>query len=98
MQSLQASDLAIRLMLWLHELHHPRNHWVTSLTSYHSVVKLNCSDPITINCTDAPMITQFGPNPTNATENQQTQFECYGNGKPSPTFYIEKVMAAPGRI
>ena len=44
------------------------------------------------------MITQFGPNPTNATEKQQTQFECHGNGRPSPTFYIKKVLPAPGRM
>ncbi|XP_068703313.1 signal peptide, CUB and EGF-like domain-containing protein 1 isoform X2 [Montipora foliosa] len=46
-------------------------------------------------CGGPPMITQFGPNPTNATEKQRTQFECHGNGRPSPTFYIKKVLPAP---
>ena len=82
-------------MRWLHEYHHPRNHRVANLTLHHSVVKLNCSDPISINFTDAPVITQFGPSPTNAAQNKKVQFECYGNGKPLPTFYIEKVE---GRI
>lgn len=39
------------------------------------------------------MISDFGPNPTNATENQMTQFECYGSGIPLPTFSIKKVNA-----
>lgn len=42
-------------------------------------------------CGYSPVITQFGPNPINAAQGQQVQFECYGKGKPLPTFYIEKV-------
>jgi len=44
------------------------------------------------------MITSFGPNPTNATENQQAQFECRGHGLPLPSFSITKVKPAPGMI
>lgn len=45
-----------------------------------------------------PMISSYGPNPTNATERKQTQFECYGHGLPLPTFKITKVKPAPGMI
>lgn len=44
------------------------------------------------------MIASFGPNPTNATENQQAQFECRGHGLPLPSFSITKVKPAPGMI
>jgi len=46
-------------------------------------------------CGGPPMITSFGPNPTNATENQQAQFECRGHGLPLPSFSITKVKPAP---
>ncbi|KAJ7371256.1 Domain abundant in complement control protein, SUSHI repeat, short complement-like repeat (SCR) [Desmophyllum pertusum] len=42
-------------------------------------------------CGGPPMISSFTPNPTNATENKNTQFECYGNGIPLPRFSIKKV-------
>ena len=42
------------------------------------------------------MVTLFEPNPTNATENQATQFECYGTGLPLPTFSIKKLVPPPG--
>ena len=45
-----------------------------------------------------PVISSFEPNPTNATENQQTQIECYGQGLPLPSFSIKKVKPAPGMI
>lgn len=45
-----------------------------------------------------PMIASFGPNPTNVTEKQQAQFECYGHGLPLPSFSITKVKPAPGMI
>ena len=43
-----------------------------------------------------PVVTVFEPNPTNATENQATQFECYGTGLPLPTFSIKKLVPPPG--
>ena len=43
-----------------------------------------------------PVVTLFEPNPTNATENQATQFECYGTGLPLPTFSIKKLVPPPG--
>ena len=45
-----------------------------------------------------PVISSFEPNPTNATENQRTQIECYGQGLPLPSFSITKVKPAPGMI
>lgn len=46
-------------------------------------------------CGGPPVISSFGPNPTNATETKQTQFECYGHGLPLPSFSIKKVKPAP---
>ncbi|XP_078370515.1 uncharacterized protein LOC144654290 isoform X2 [Oculina patagonica] len=46
-------------------------------------------------CGGPPVISQFAPNPTNATENKQTQFECYGHGLPLPSFKITKKVPAP---
>ena len=43
-----------------------------------------------------PVVTVFEPNPTNATENQATQFECYGSGLPLPRFSIKKLVPPPG--
>ena len=43
-----------------------------------------------------PVVTVFEPNPTNATENQATKFECKGNGLPLPTFSIKKLEPTPG--
>ena len=45
-----------------------------------------------------PEVSRFEPNPTNASENKQTQFECYGHGLPLPTFTITKVVPTPGRF
>ena len=42
------------------------------------------------------MVTVFEPNPTNATENQATQFECHGTGLPLPRFSIKKLVPPPG--
>ena len=42
-----------------------------------------------------PVVTVFEPNPTNATENQATQFECYGSGLPLPRFSIKKLVPPP---
>ena len=41
-------------------------------------------------------MSRFEPNPTNASENKQTQFECYGSGLPLPTFFIKQVKPAAG--
>lgn len=46
-------------------------------------------------CGGPPKITRFEPNPTNATERFPTQFECYGEGLPLPSFKITKVKPAP---
>jgi len=45
-------------------------------------------------CGGPPTVSRFEPNPTNASENKQTQFECYGSGLPLPTFFIKQVKPA----
>ena len=65
--------------------------YVTNIQSTHQRLQGPFLTLKTLVHSGPPMVTSFEPNPTNAFENNQTQFECHGEGLPLPSFAIKKV-------